>query len=109
VFKGGSLWTVPLDAVARVETGRTAEYSPSRNYKGLFSVPFGSEAVQAVSVYEWQTFLFLNDGTRRVIYHANAARDDCAALAASIREYVEQARHSAPASPSAPASVGFDV
>lgn len=82
-------WAVPLDAIARVETARTAEYMPAR-YLAHVIDPMGRR--QAVPEHEWQTFLFMADGTRRVIYHANAARDECAALAASIREYVESAR-----------------
>ncbi len=75
-------WTLPLDAVASVETGRTADFTPSRK-SGSFTME--------TSAYEWQTFLFLKDGTRRPVHHANAARDDCAALAASIREYLDTA------------------
>jgi hypothetical protein len=97
-------WFVPLNAVSRVETARTADFTPARKY--------GSQWL-GTPEHEWQVFLFLNDGTRRVIHQANAARDDCAALAASIREYVEQAHHSAPSTsstaPSAPAAYGFDL
>lgn len=97
-------WAVPLGAVGRVEVARSAEYTPAREYpRGLM----GGGGFQNTPAHEWQTFLFLNDGTRRVIYHANAARDDCAALAASIREYVESARAgAAPSSPSPPDAAG---
>lgn len=104
-FKGNDRWAVSLDAVARVETARTVEYTPARQ--------FGSQ-LRNTPADEWQTFIFLNDGTRRVIYHANADRDGCAALAASIREYVEAARSAAaaPESPNAtpaPPADGFDL
>jgi len=111
-YQGKENWKTALDAISRVEISRTSEFTPARRYAGT---PHGIDPIQSVPRDEWQTFLFLKDGTRRVVYHANAARDDCAALAASIREYVEQARHAAPAAspsspwPSAPVADGFDL
>lgn len=120
-FKGREKWAVPLDAVARVETGKTADYVPARYYGfragSLPQTPLNARLwgwkMLDTSEHEWQVFLFMADGTRRVIYHANAARDDCAALAASIRGYVESAKASVPASAApavdAPRAAGFDL
>lgn len=98
---------IPLDKISRVEICKTADYTLTR----IAEVGFGYGQHVKVSEHEWQTFLFLNDGTRRPIYHANADRDGCAALAASIREYLETARPRvlAPAVPDAPPRSGFDL
>lgn len=96
----GERWRLPVDAVARVETGRTSDYIPSRKI---------GASILSTSPHEWQVFLFLNDGTRRQVYVANAARDDCAALAASIRGYVENARATSAPVHHVPAAQGFDL
>lgn len=110
IYEGSSKWSVSMDSIARVEIAKTKDSLPARKYKGGI---FGGGGLQLVPEHEWQTFLFLNDGTRRVVHIANADRDGCAALAASIREYVETARaaadpQSSDTSPAAPAD-GFDL
>lgn len=110
-FRGNDEWAVNLDEIARIETGQTCEFTPSRDYRGLVPLPLLSskEDWQTTPKTEWQTFLFLNDSTRRVIYHANADRDGCAALAHSIRSYLETARGSGPIPAPSGAPVGFDL
>lgn len=106
-YSGSSKWSVSLDEISRVEVGKTCDYKPLRDYGGRGI----KDDYRTVPEHEWQTFLFMNDGTRRVIYIANAARDDCAMLAASIREYIGSARDSAPPSTSseAPRAAGFEL
>ena len=101
-FQGAHSWAVPLDQIASVEAGKTTDWQLVRKY---------SRKDYEIPPTEWQTFLVLNDQTRRVVHHANAAREECAALAASIRAHVEGLRASAPSLPSsaAPAGDGFDL
>jgi hypothetical protein len=89
VCRSGPKWTIALDSVSRVESGLTIEWQPAREYEGGSDSPFKH---QPIPRYEYQTFLFLNDGSRRVILTANADREGCGTLAASIREWLEEAR-----------------
>ena len=85
----GAHWSVTLDAISRVESCQTQGWQPARRYHGgpWYLMPF-----QLVSEHEFQTFLYLNDGSRRVIFTAVAARESCGTLAASIRAWLEEAR-----------------
>ena len=107
LYSGDTSWRVSLDDISSVEVGRTRDFTPSRTYNGN---------LKAVPDHEWQTFIVVRDQTRRAIYHANAGRDECAALRASIAAYVEAARaalpapSAAPLPPSAsPSGEGFDL
>ena len=84
--RDGGQWSVPLSAIARVEVAPTTQWIPSRNYRG-FSI--GTPRVQAVPPHEYQTFLFMADGSRRVIYTGNADFEGAAILAHSVRTWVE--------------------
>lgn len=94
-------WRVSVDQIATVEAGRTVDWRPSRVIHNIRYEPD----------HEWQTFLILTDQTRRAVHHANADREGCAALAASIRAHVEAARAAAPAplAATAPAGDGFNL
>ena len=103
-------WSVSLDQIARVESGRTVEWQRVRTFpkKSRFAVA----ALQAsIPDAEYQVFIFATDGRRLVVHTANAAREDCGRLAHSIRSYVEQARSASPApvASSSPAADGFDL
>lgn len=99
-------WIVPVDAIARVETSPTSDYLGGRDYGGKGR----DEDFRAVPKGEWHVFLFLNNGTRRPIHYANANRDDCAELAASIRAHLESTRPSSAApAKDAPRPSGFDL
>jgi hypothetical protein len=102
----GPNFKVAVSEIARVEIDNTVKYTPARDYGGA-----GREQdFKTVPEHEWQVFLFMADGTRRVIHHANADRDDCAALAASIRSWLESTRHApASAASSRPQADGFDL
>ena len=109
-------WAVSVDQIASVEAGRTVEWQRARSYaehykRGGFMDGHFSTKPRAIPENEWQTFLVLTDQTRRVIHVANADREGCGALAASIRSHVEAARSSAPALPSSvvPAGDGFEL
>jgi hypothetical protein len=108
-FQGAAIWTASFNAIGRVEIAQTKDYQPTRRY---------AYALDDIPADEWQVFLFMVDGTRRVIHHASADRDGCAALAASIRGWLESARPSpatlhatAAASPAShrPKADGFDL
>jgi hypothetical protein len=79
-------WSVPLDAIARVETGATAEWEPMR--RGLLrDKPVPREEVQ--------TFLFMADGSRRVIATVHGGRESMSTLGQSIRSALQAMRESA--------------
>jgi hypothetical protein len=97
---GGSHWSVSLNDIARVESGRTAEWIPHRamahgplwaSGRDGDGVLFGGGFV-AVPPTEYQAFLFLNDGSRRVISTLHNGREETAKLAASVRAWVEAQR-----------------
>lgn len=98
---GTSHWSVRLDDIARVEVGRTADWQTRRFYPGgpLYvqgagdsGVIFSDGSFPLSRTAEFQTFLYLNDGSRRVIYTVNAMREEAGMLAHSIRAWVEAAR-----------------
>lgn len=99
-------WSVRLDQVSRVESGLTREWQPGRKYGGgpIFAndrstgMIFSSGVLEVPSV-EYQTFLFLADGSRRVIYTVNANRQSAGTLAQSIRSWIEEAKAAAKADP----------
>jgi hypothetical protein len=82
-YRSEESWSVGLDHITSVEVGRTVDWTPSRS-TGLSQTP--------VSPYEWQVFLFLTNGSRRVIYSVNADRQSAATLAASIKSWVDGQR-----------------
>jgi hypothetical protein len=104
VCRHGSSWHVAVDEIARVESGLTVEWQPGRRYE---TGPLWHAKNLAVSQYEFQTFLFLNDGTRRVIFTSNANREGCGSLATSIRAWLENARAQARRSGGVSAEEGF--
>ena len=89
VSRDGSSWSVPLDAVARVESGLSKEWQAVRRYPLR-----GSDWLSRYFIpdHEYQTFLFLSDGSRRVVQTANADREGSAMLALSIRSWIETHR-----------------
>lgn len=115
VARKGSHWSVLLNAVARVEAGRTVEWDSVRRYEGK---PMDSrEGFAKIPDVEYQVFLFMADGSRRVIYTVNGDREDAGTLAHSIRSWIEaqrddvrldQERH-APATGFSPAMEGYVV
>lgn len=118
---GGSHWSVSLDDIARVESGRTAEWIPHRamahgplwaSGRDGDGVLFGGGFV-AVPPTEYQTFLFLSDGSRRVISTLHNGREETAKLAASVRAWVEAQRAAPPeillVDSAAERGEGFDI
>lgn len=80
---GKASWSAGLDDVARVEAGARAEWQPTRpGFIGKRPTPRD----------EWQTFLFLSDGSRRVVATVHEGREEMLQLAHSIRSYVLAAR-----------------
>lgn len=82
-YHGEYSWWAPLDVITSVEVGRTVDWIPSRR-SGLGHAP--------VSEFEWQVFLFMADGSRRVIHSVNARRESAARLAASIKSWIDGQR-----------------
>lgn len=85
-------WSVRLDQIARIETGRTVEWQAGRDY-GRY---LGQRVVTAPSA-EYQAFLFLTDGSRRVFHTVNADREDAETLAHSVRAWLEARKKEAAA------------
>lgn len=105
VDTGPASWAVDLRDVATVEAGRTVDWQKRRDLPGLMSSePRDKWAWQTVSDSEFQTFIMTATGRRLVIHTANANREECSALAMSIRGQVEAAR-SAGATPVAASPV----
>jgi hypothetical protein len=77
-------WSARLDDVARVETAATAQWEPTRRAL-LGDKPAPREEVQA--------FLFMTDGSRRVIATVHGGRESMATLAHSIRSRLDQWQH----------------
>lgn len=101
----GRTWSVALDDVSRVETGLTTDWQGVRLYKGA---PKRFRGRAQIPPREYQTYLFLADGSRRVVFTVNAERESSATLAHSIRSWLE-ARRSAPGIPAPEAGgEGFD-
>lgn len=112
VSRDGASWQVPLAAIGTVETSQSTAWQGARRYEGgPISNP--ADRVEEVPSAEYQVYLTMTDQTRRIVHIANADREGCASLAASIRAYVEAQRMAATpapvaASPSALAE-GFDL
>jgi hypothetical protein len=113
VTRDGSRWSVPLDAVSRVEAGRSVEWQAVRVYEGK---PFDSrDGVAKIPDNEYQTFLFMADGSRRVIYTGNADREGAGMLAQCIGAWIEARRNEAKSKTASPAALvaageeGFDL
>jgi hypothetical protein len=83
-------WSVPFDKVARVETGATSDWQPTRPGL-LWDKP--------VPRNEAQTFLFMDDGSRRVIATLHDGRESLSTLAQSMRSHFERRRSTAAARP----------
>lgn len=79
----GDEWNARLADVARVETSATAEWEPARP---------GMLGDTEVSRDEVQAFLFMNNGSRRVIASVHAGREDMAKLTHSIRTWIDEQR-----------------
>jgi hypothetical protein len=94
-------WSAPLADIARVEAGATQQWISSRRLGNVF---------HPVSEAESQVFLFMNDGSRRVICSINGNREVAATLAQSVRSWLEamKARPAAPLRSYARAE-GFDI
>lgn len=82
----GISWSVKLASIARVESAHTTEWQAGRVYEGG---PGGRAGPAAVPPHEYQTFLFLADGSRRVFCTVNIHREDAATLAHSVRSWLE--------------------
>ena len=80
------LWKASLADIARVEAGSTKQWIGSRRLGNV---------IHPVSDGESQTFLFMNDGSRRVICSINGNRESAAMLAQSVRAWFEGAKASA--------------
>lgn len=81
-------WRVSIDEVSSVEAGRTVEWAPARRFRATFK----SDELQSTPEHEWQAFIITRSGLRLVIHTANADREGCAALAASVRAWIEAHR-----------------
>lgn len=93
VSRDGSHWSVRFDGVARVEASRTIEWDSVRRYEGK---PFGSRyGLANIPSVEYQVFLFMADGSRRVIHTRNSDREGAGTLAHSIRSWIEARRNDA--------------
>lgn len=79
-------WAASLTDIARVETGMTKQWIGSRTL---------GQTIHPVTDFESQTFLFMNDGSRRVICSANANQEVTATLAHSVRTWLEEKRDAA--------------
>jgi hypothetical protein len=113
----GESWEIPVDSVARVEVGRTAEwqarraypygpvYSQGRDESGVFF----SDGTLAVPQEEYQTYLFLNNGVRVVVATMHNGREDAMRLAASVRAWIDaQRQRGLPSAPASDGGPGFD-
>jgi hypothetical protein len=94
-------WSAPLADIARVEAGATQQWISSRRLGNV---------LHPVSEAESQVFLFMNDGSRRVIYSINGNREVAATLAQSVRSWLE-AMKARPVEPlrSYARAEGFDI
>lgn len=99
---------MPLASVARVESGLTRDWAPARRYR----THIVGSLLRRVPDHEYQTFLVLADGSRRVVRTVNADREGTAMLAHSIRAWLEACRLNACLPGSAvprAAGEGYDV
>jgi hypothetical protein len=100
-------WSAPLADIARVEAGSTQQWISSRRLGNV---------IHPVSEAESQVFLFMNDGSRRVICSINGNREMAAMLAQSVRSWFEAEKAKAVAqsgrarsSPPGEWREGFDI
>lgn len=95
-------WSAPLADIARVEAGATKQWISSRRLGNV---------IHPVTDVEWQTFLFMNDGSRRVICSINGNRETAATLAQSVRSWLEAMKTHPPAGllRSHARAEGFDI
>lgn len=93
VSRAGRSWRLSVDEIARVESSLTTDWQPGRAYS---TRPWHAEKLQPISQFEFQTFLYLNDGTRRVIFTSNANREGCGALFARPGVLARRAKNDAP-------------
>ena len=94
-------WAASLAEIARVEAGATKQWISSRRLGNV---------IHSVTDVECQTFLFMNDGSRRVICSINGDREAAATLAQSVRAWFEAMKASAPTPPRSYARAeGFDI
>lgn len=111
VSRDGNDWSVELDDIARVESGPTTQWQAVRHYEGA---PF-NQGLSAIPRMESQTFLFLTDGSRRVILTVNGDPESAATLAHSIRSWIESHRNESKVKTASPAALitageeGFDL
>lgn len=112
ITRDGSRWSVRLDAVARVEAGCTVEWDRVRRYEGKPSDSL--DGIAKIPGNEYQTFIFMADGSRRVIYTGNGDREGAGMLAHSIGTWIEARRNEAKSRTTSPAALvaaggeGFD-
>jgi hypothetical protein len=94
-------WKASLADIARVEAVATKQWIASRQLGNV---------IHPVTDVEWQAFLFMNDGSRRVICSVNGNRELAATLAQSVRSWLEamKTRAVVPARSYARAE-GFDI
>ena len=92
VSRDGLAWSVALDNVTRVESAPTRQWQGARRYKGG---PAFSRDVAEIPSMEHQVFLFLADGSRRVVHTVNGDPETASMLALSIRSWVEEQKQAA--------------
>jgi hypothetical protein len=81
-------WSVEVNDIASVEAGKTTDWQAVRK------MDFGwGEAFWHVPDNEWQTYIMDTKGRRLVVHTANSDRETCAALAHSVRGWVEAQRN----------------
>jgi hypothetical protein len=73
-------WRAPLAQIARVEAGGTQQWQSSRQLGNM---------LHEVTSYESQAFLFMGDGSRRVICSVNGHLEATGTLAESVRSWFE--------------------
>lgn len=108
--RNGTAWSVRLDEIARVESGATSQWQAVRRYEGA---PF-NQGLREIPRMEFQAFLYLNDGSRRVIFIANGDPESVGTLAQSIRDWIETRRRTGRVKTISPAALtsageGFDL
>jgi hypothetical protein len=82
--RGGQwVWSVPITSIARVEISATAQWVPARP---------GLVGDNPVSGDEVQAFLFMDNGSRRVIATEHGGRESLSKLTHSIRTWLDRQR-----------------
>lgn len=94
-------WTSALSEIARVEAAPTKHWLSARNL-GAVS--------HEVTAHEGQAFLFLNDGSRRVVCSINGDLESAATLAQSVRSWFAATKAGAVVPPKSHAGQeGYDI